>query len=216
MITPIDSRGIAGRTDRIALNPQEEGLQAEVPHCLPKQTFHSHFLFSRKQRQPEMSRQLACQAGALRIWLLPPPRPAPFLWSSGFSVNKTCCLSYRRGEERVAGDAGSLSPIWAEQLQFLPFLFSSFFSLEANTVPEAEISPHRIPHGRASMSHISGLLGPRRFVGSPHRHSTEPQALPLLLSPSSSPAAALRVSSVGSLGERVWHGCHCTVQTGNV
>lgn len=60
MITPIDSGGIAGRTDRIALprtKPQEEELQAEAQQCLPKLTFHSQFLFSRKPLQPWMRRQ---------------------------------------------------------------------------------------------------------------------------------------------------------------
>lgn len=56
MIAPIDSRGLAGRTDGIALNLRGGATKGD-PATVPKLTFHSSFLLSRKQ-QPWGRRQL--------------------------------------------------------------------------------------------------------------------------------------------------------------
>ena len=137
-ITPIDSRGTHWQNGWDCTKPREEELQTETQQHFPNWYFTALFCWAGNSSSPGGGG--SCLPNWRSEYLAFPSVP----WSSGFPVNKTCCLSLTQGIELVGGRRcpGSWSTAGAERLWCCPgFVFFLFSSSEANTIPEAEISP---------------------------------------------------------------------------
>lgn len=143
MITPIDSRGITGRTDRIALprtKPPGGGVTSWGPAMLSQADISQPFFVQQETASAQDEKAAACQTGALSIWLCFPPSRG----HQNFQWIKAAASLLPEGR-RVGGrrDVDSLSPVLAELPRFSLFCFLPL--LLGNTFPKAESSTYIIP-----------------------------------------------------------------------
>ena len=185
MITPIDSRGTLWQNGWDCTKPREEELQTETQQHFPNWHFTALFCWAGNSSSPGGGG--SCLPNWRSVYLAFPSVPR----SSGFPVNKACCLSLTRGE-RAGGwqETPRLTEhSWSWALLVLPpFCFLPFSSSEANTIPEAEISPRN-----------SGWPG----------HRTSPPSPPCPLTPQVS------LSEPPENGHWIFHGFHGIMQTGS-